>query len=84
MTTTRKKPVGPHGKDQHVVPHKNGWAVLGEGNSRPTRVVPTQREAIEIGRAISRNQNSELFTHRRDGAVRGKDSHGHDPFPPKG
>lgn len=84
MTIASKKACGPHGKDQHIVPHENGWAVRGEGNTRATRVVPTQREAIEIGREISRNQNSELIIHQKKGPIRDKDSHGHDPFPPKG
>ena len=31
------------GKSQHVVPHKDGWAVKGEGNTRATAVEPTQQ-----------------------------------------
>ena len=40
------------GKNQHVVPHKDGWAVQGEGNSKPTRVTSTQKEAIQIALKI--------------------------------
>ena len=72
------------GKNQHVVPHDDGWAVRGEGNSRATSVHETQREAIESGREIARNQGSELLIHGRDGRIRERDSHGNDPFPPKG
>jgi hypothetical protein len=84
MTTANRKSVGSHGKDQHVVPHENGWAVRGEGNSRATRVTSTKKEAIGIAREISRNQHSELFIHGRNGSLQNRDSHGHDPFPPKG
>lgn len=71
-------------KSQHVVPHGNEWAVRGAGNSRVTRITSTQREAINIARTISRNQGSELLIHGKDGRIRERDSHGRDPFPPKG
>lgn len=71
-------------KNQHVVPHGNEWAVRGAGNSRVTRITSTQREAISIARTISRNQGSELLIHGKDGRIRERDSHGRDPFPPKG
>lgn len=72
------------GKAQHVVPHKDGWAVVGEGNQRPSSVHDTQQQAIDVAREITRNQQSELVIHRPDGRIRDKDSHGHDPFPPRG
>ena len=71
------------GKNQWVVPHGKDWAVRGEGNSRATVVTPTQREAIDTGREIARNQESELIIQNRHGQIRDKDSHGHDPCPPK-
>lgn len=72
------------GKNQHVVPKGKQWAVKGEGNQRNTAVCNTQREAIDIARQISRNQNSELFIHNRQGQIRERDSHGNDPYPPPG
>ncbi|MEG9672594.1 DUF2188 domain-containing protein [Serratia bockelmannii] len=72
------------GKNQHVVPHNGQWAVRGEGNQRVTSVHPTQQQAIDAGRGIARNQESELVIHRPNGQIRDKDSHGKDPFPPKG
>lgn len=72
------------GKNQHVVPHENGWAVKGEGNQKATSVHNTQQQAIDAARDIARNQQSELVIHRSDGRIRDKDSHGKDPFPPKG
>ncbi|MCR5447434.1 MAG: DUF2188 domain-containing protein [Schwartzia sp.] len=70
--------------NQHVVPHGDGWAVKGEGNSRATKVTNTKKEATDIARQISRNQSSELLIHNRNGRISHRDSHGHDPFPPKG
>lgn len=73
------------GKNQHVTPHSNGgWQVKGEGNTRATVRTTTQKDAIDIAREISRNQGSELVIHRPDGRIRDKDSHGKDPFPPRG
>lgn len=72
------------GKNQHVVPHDGQWAVLGEGNQRVTKITRTQQEAIDIAREISRNQESELLIHRPYGRIRARDSHGNDPYPPKG
>lgn len=70
--------------NQHVVTHKDGWAVKSEGAGRATKVVPTQREAIEIARDIAQNNNSELFIHGRNGQIRERNSYGRDPYPPKG
>ena len=73
------------GTNQHVVPAKNGgWNVKGAGNSRATAPTTTKREATNIARQISRNQGSELIIHGKDGRIQSRDSHGKDPFPPKG
>lgn len=72
------------GKNQHVVPHSGQRAVRGAGNSRVTRVCPTQREAQEIARSIARNLHSEVVIHRPNGQIRDRDSYGNDPYPPRG
>lgn len=72
------------GKNQHVVPDGDGWGVRGEGASRLTQRFGTQREAIERGREIAQNQESELLIHRRNGQIRERNSYGNDPFPPEG
>lgn len=72
------------GKNQHVVPHGDDWAVKGEGNSRATSVHSTQQEAIEQARDIAKNQQSELLIHGTNGQIRERNSYGDDPFPPKG
>ena len=71
-------------RNQHVVPHPNGWAVKPEGGARPSSIHERQQQAIDRGREVARNQGSELFIHRRDGRIRDRDSHGHDPYPPEG
>lgn len=71
------------GKNQHVVPHKTGWAVEGEGASKATQVFTTQQKAIDRAREIAQNQQSEVVIHRRDGTIRDKDSYGNDPCPAK-
>ena len=71
-------------KNQHVVPHKDGWAIKGAGNERATSVHETQQQAIDQARDIARTQQSELIIHRSDGRIRDKNSYGKDHFPPKG
>lgn len=71
-------------KNQHIVPAGDRWGVRGEGNEHLTSVHDTQRQAIEAGREIARNQHSELLIHGEDGRIRERDSHGHDSHPPKG
>ncbi|MBW8325451.1 MAG: DUF2188 domain-containing protein [Prolixibacteraceae bacterium] len=72
------------GKNQHVVPRNDKWAVKGEGNSKATKVTLTQKEAIIVAKGIAKNNNSELVIHRPDGRIREKNSYGSDPFPPEG
>lgn len=72
------------GKNQHVVPINGQWGVKGAGNSKYTVITSTQAKAIEIARGISKKQNSELFIHGKDGRIRERDSHGNDPYPPRG
>lgn len=57
--------------------------VCAAGNQRLTRITGTQAEAIEFGKEIAKNQNSELLIHSRNGQIRSKDSYGHDDCPPR-
>jgi hypothetical protein len=52
-------------KNQHVVPHEKGWAVKGAGNEKNTKILPTQKEAINVAREIAKNQQSELVIHNK-------------------
>lgn len=68
--------------NQHVVPHDGLWQVKREGSEKATKTFETQRQAIEYGRNIAINQQSELVIHGRNGQIRDKDSYGNDPCPP--
>ncbi|SFC35477.1 hypothetical protein SAMN05443252_10319 [Bacillus sp. OV322] len=73
------------GKNQHVTPHPGGgWQVKAEGDKRPSGVTDTKKEAVDMAREISKDEKSELFIHGKDGQIQSRDSHGHDPFPPRG
>lgn len=56
------------------------------GSRRQARHGHFYRKQDAIGRAreISQNLGTELVVHGRDGQIQFKDSHSHDPFPPKG
>jgi len=72
------------GKNQHVVPDKNGgWNVKGAGNSKASAHTDTKQEAIDKAVEIAKNQKSEVVIHGKDGRIQDKDSYGNDPNPPK-
>jgi hypothetical protein len=69
----------------HVVPsHEGGWSVRRGGGARASRHFDTKQQAVDYGREVSRNQETELRIHNRDGRIAQSDSHGRDPYPPKG
>jgi hypothetical protein len=71
------------GKDVHVVPVGNKWGVEATGGP-VTSTHNTQQAAIDVARQQARRNESELVIHNQQGQIRDKDSHGHDPNPPKG
>ena len=73
------------GNSHHVVPDSGGgWDVKRSNSSRASAHADTKKEAVDIARQISRNQQTELVIHNLDGQIAQKDSHGNDPHPPKG
>ena len=73
------------GKTHHVVPNKSGgWDIKKGGGERSIRHHDKKSDAVKDARQISKNQNSELVIHNKDGKIADKDSHGNDPYPPKG
>lgn len=72
------------GKNQYVVKNGDSWGIRGEGNERLTKSFDTQREAIDHGRDIARNQGSDIRIQGRDAKFREAWSYGNDPYPPKG
>jgi len=61
-----------------------GWDVKRNGAEKASGHFETKQEAIDRGRTISKNQETELVIHNRDGRISQSDSHGNDPCPPKG
>jgi len=57
-------------QSHHVLPRGNEWIVKRAGASKATAVYSTQSDAINKGRSLSSNNNSELFIHGRDGRIR--------------
>jgi hypothetical protein len=73
------------GNSHHVVPNaKGGWDVKKGGANRASEHFDNKQEAVDAGRQISRNQDTEFYIHGKDGKIQSKDSHGNDPCPPKG
>lgn len=60
------------------------WKVTRGGADRAAGRFDTKQQAIDAAREISRNQNTELKIHNKDGKIAQSDSHGNDPHPPKG
>ena len=78
---SKKKKGGSH----HIVPNPDGgWDVKRSGSDRASGHYDRKVDAESAGREISRNQGTELTIHGKDGKIQRKDSHGNDPFPPKG
>ena len=72
-------------KSTHVVPNSDGgWDIKQSGGQRSSGHFDTKQGAVDRAREISQNQNTELVIHNKDSKISGKDSHGNDPFPPKG
>ena len=77
----QRKGPGTH----HVVPNSDGgWDIRRGGAERASGHFNTKQEAIDRGRELSRNAETELKIHNRDGRISQSDSHGNDPRNIKG
>ena len=69
----------------HVVPRsEGGWSVKCSGATRASGNFERKKDAEDAARRISSNQETELIVHGKDGQIQRRDSHGNDPFPPRG
>lgn len=67
------------------VVHRHGRFSIKEEGKRTYLIPPlSQKVAIVIARLIARANGSELIVQGTQGRIRTRDSHGADPFPPKG
>ena len=83
-TMSNKKSPGKGGTT-HVVPDSDGgWNVKRGGASRASGHFDTKQQAVDRAREISRNAQSELKIHNKDGKIAQSDSHGNDPRSVKG
>jgi hypothetical protein len=73
-------------RSSHHVVHnpKGGWDVKRSGAQRSSGHYSTKEQAVNAGRQISRNQGTEFVIHGLNGRIQSADSHGGDPYPPKG
>jgi hypothetical protein len=72
-------------KTHHVVPSaKGGWDIRRGGAERASAHFEVKSMAVTRAREISRNQETELRIHNRDGKIAQSDSHGNDRYPPRG
>ena len=70
-------------KTHHVVPNKEGgWDLKKGGGEKSIKHFDRKQDAIDYGRNVSKNQNSEFIVHKKDGTIQNPDSHGGDPCPP--
>jgi hypothetical protein len=54
-------------RNQHVVPHPEGWAIQSEGSKRITAVFSDKRKAIDRAQEIADRAGVELIVHGRHG-----------------
>ena len=71
-------------KAHHVVPnHEGGWDVKRGGGVKSLKHFDVKNDAVDYARGVSKNQQTELVIHKKDGTIHRSDSHGNDPCPPK-
>ena len=58
------------GQRIHIVPHEQGWALKREGQNTVESVHPTQKDALDAGRDLSRQDEVDIVVHRADGTFR--------------
>ncbi|MBT8233551.1 MAG: DUF2188 domain-containing protein [Saprospiraceae bacterium] len=55
----------------HITPRQNGWAVRKEGNLQASRILTTQKLAIEIAKEwVDEGNASAVIIHGRNGKFR--------------
>jgi hypothetical protein len=84
---TRKRSNKQHavrGPNIWVVHREGRFSIKEEGRGQFLILPVTQETAIGIARLIARAYSSELIVQGIGGRIRLRDSHGSDPFPPRG
>jgi hypothetical protein len=71
-------------KQVWVSPTDEGWKVKSANANKAAAIVETKAEAVVLARGIAINKGAELIVQNLDGQIGWRNSHGHDPFPPRG
>jgi len=72
-------------REHHVVPNPNGgWDVKRNGSPTAIFHTKTKQAAVNQGRILSKAESTEFIIHGKDGRIQRSDSHGNDPYPPRG
>ncbi len=72
-------------KDYWTQKREDGkWESKREGASRASKVTATQAESWAYSKEKAKETGGEAFLKRRDGKIRGRNTYGKDPYPPKG
>lgn len=64
-----------------VLPVDGKWHVMVAGRKKAHRILDTQREAIQAGKALAISKRVEMVVMRDGGTIRSKDSFAKDPLP---
>lgn len=64
---------GLHG--QHIILAESGWAVKRAGARQPSKILPTQKKAINYGRKIARKNKVDLFIHKSNGRIKSRETY---------
>ncbi|ADR24245.1 conserved hypothetical protein [Mycoplasma leachii PG50] len=54
----------------HITPYDGKWQVKGVGNTRPTKLFDTQKEAIAYANELTKKRQGSVIIHRTTGQVR--------------
>lgn len=72
-------------REHHLVSTIHGGLdVKRNGSSTAIIHTNTKQTAVQKGRILSRLEGTEFIIHGKDGRIQRSDSHGNDPYPPRG
>ncbi len=70
-------------KNVWIAKDGDDWVVRREGSDRASSRHDTQREALDAGRPTAKRDRVEMIWQGQDGKIKGRNSYGNDPHPPK-
>ncbi len=72
-------------KNIHISKNNSGgWKAQQEKTNHAMANFQTQKQAINFGTSVAKNNKTEIIIHGRDGKIRERNTFGNDPFPPIG